>query len=67
MALGVSVVDVDRVIANVGGSDTVTGPLEYAAAAQTAIAEDLGYVLGDIGFFERRPLVAQVGQDWGAA
>ena len=67
MALGVSVVDVDRIIANVGGATTVTAPLEYSAEAQDAIAADLVYVLHDIGFFEERPLVAQVGQEWGAA
>ena len=66
MALGVSVIDVDRVIANVGGAGEVHGPLDYSDTAVTAICEELTYVIGDIGFFEERPLVAQVGQEWGA-
>lgn len=67
MALGASIVDVDRLIANVGGKDHVSGPLGYDDTANDVIAEDVVYVLGDIGFFQKRPLVAQVGQEYGAA
>lgn len=66
MVLGVSVVDVDRVIANVGAEGEVAGPLDYNARAVNAICSEIDYVLDDIGFFENRPLVAQVGQEGGA-
>jgi len=67
MALGVSIIDVDLLIANVGGRTLVTGPLTYGDAARDVITEDIAFVLGDIGFFQKRPLVAQVGQEYGSA
>ena len=63
MALGVSVVDVDRVIANESGKTNVLAPLEYSPEAQAAIADEMAFIFDDIGFFEKRPLVAQVGQE----
>ena len=65
MALGVSLVDVDRVVANLGGAGQVLAPLDYSDAVLTAICDEIAYVLHDIGFFENRPLVAQVGRGEG--
>jgi hypothetical protein len=62
MATGLSVIDVDRIIAELGGDDHVTGVLEYAAAARAAIAEEAAYVLEDYGFFDDRPVLDQIGQ-----
>lgn len=67
MALGVSVVDVDRVLANLGAAGEVVGPLAYSDRANRVIAEEIADIIADIGFFEDRPLVAQVGQETGAA
>ena len=59
---GISIVDVDRLVAELGGADHVLGRLRYSGEARWAIAEELVYVLEDIGFFEPRPLVAQIGR-----
>ena len=62
---GISIVDVDRLVAELGGADHVLGRLRYSWEARRAIAEELVYVLEDIGFFEPRPLVAQIGREVG--
>lgn len=59
---GISIVDVDRRIGELGAGRHVEGALRYSAEAQRALAEELARVLADIGFFEARPLVAQVGR-----
>lgn len=62
MELGVSVIDVDRVVANYGGAGQVDGPFGYSPAVASAICDEIASVLADIGFFEKRPLVEQVGR-----
>lgn len=62
MELGVSVIDVDRVVANYGGAGQVPEPFAYSEPLVRAICDEIAFVLGDIGFFENRPLVAQVGR-----
>ena len=62
MSTGLSVIDVDRIIAELGGDDHVTGVLEYAPGARAAIAAEVAYVLEDYGFFDDRPVLEQIGQ-----
>jgi hypothetical protein len=59
---GISVMDVDRRIAELGAGQNVLAPASYSPAASQAIAEEFYAMLKDIGFFEKRPLVAQVGK-----
>ncbi len=65
MTMGVSLVDVDRVVANLGQGGQVSAPLNYSASIITGICDEIVYVLNDIGFFESRPLVSQVGRGEG--
>ncbi len=60
-ARGVALIDADRIVAELGGADHVVAPLHYSPAASEALAEETVRVLDDIGFFEPRPLVAQIG------
>lgn len=60
-AHGISVIDVDRVVAELGAAAHVLGRASYSAEAIVAIQEEFVRVLGDIGFFESRPLLMQVG------
>lgn len=62
MAEGVSVVDVDRIVADLGGEGHVRGPLDYSPELRERIRVELARIMDDIGFFESRPLLAQVGQ-----
>jgi hypothetical protein len=59
---GISVMDVDRRIAELGAGEHVQAPVTYSPTASQAIAEEFYAMLKDIGFFEKRPLVAQVGR-----
>lgn len=58
---GVSIVDVDRLLAEFGSDGNVTGPATYGPAAQAVIASEVVRILADYGFFDDRPLMAQVG------
>jgi hypothetical protein len=58
---GVSVIDVDRVIAERGGDVSVVGPARYTSEGLKRIAEEIFRVLEDYGFFDERPLLEQVG------
>jgi hypothetical protein len=59
---GISIVDVDRLIAELGGARHVLRALVYSADAHRAMREEFVRVLEDIGFFEHRWLTMQVGQ-----
>jgi hypothetical protein len=61
MLEGVSLVDVDRLLAELGAAGHVTGLLDYDAEACGVLCDELMRVLADYGFFEERPLVAQLG------
>lgn len=63
---GISIVDVDRLLAEMGAAHHVIGPLEYSAAACEAICEEILRIMTDYGFFEARPLLAQVGSRKGS-
>lgn len=57
---GVSIVDVDRLIAEVGGEEHVEAPLDYSPVACRAIAEEWVRIAADYGFFDERPLLPQM-------
>ncbi len=59
---GISIVDVDRIIAHLGGENHVTFALSYSTEAHQAIAREFLRILEEIGFFENRPLVMQIGR-----
>lgn len=59
---GISIVDVDRIMAELGGSEHVLGYLDYSPHACEAIASEFVRVIADYGFFDNRPLLPQVGK-----
>jgi hypothetical protein len=63
---GISIIDVDRKIAELGGVRGVAAAFEYTAAGCRTIAEEIVRVMEDYGFFDDRPLLAQVGARAGA-
>lgn len=58
---GISIVDVDRLIAEMGAVDNVESAISYGPAACAVIAGEVVRILEDYGFFDERTLVAQVG------
>lgn len=60
-AEGISVIDVDRLTGELGADDHVRAPFRYSVEACQVICGEFLRVLEDIGFFENRPLVMQVG------
>ena len=59
---GISIIDVDRLIAELGGEKHVQKLFSYSTEACQAICREFVRVLEDIGFFENRLLVPQLGQ-----
>jgi len=59
---GISILDVDRLVAEIGGERHVSRALRYSREACEVICGEFVRILQDIGFFENRPLVMQVGQ-----
>jgi hypothetical protein len=59
---GISVVDVDRVVAELGGRDHVLGSFAYSTEVCESIRDEIAFVLDDYGFFDDRPLLAQRGR-----
>lgn len=62
---GISIIDVDRLIAELGGGRHVLQCLSYSNEAYHAICQEFQRILKDIGFFENRPLIPQIGQKEG--
>lgn len=60
---GISVLDVDRIIAEMGAADHVPAFLEYSEAACAAITKEMVRIMDDYAFFDDRPLLPQVGRD----
>ncbi len=63
---GISIIDVDRLIAEIGAADNVTAAMTYSDEASAVIAAEVVRVLQDYGFFDERTLVAQVGAKGGS-
>lgn len=59
---GISIVDVDRILAELGGASNVTEAFRYSPQACELIRDEFLRILQDIGFFERRPLLVQTGR-----
>jgi len=59
---GISVIDADRLLGELGTADYVNGPLDYSPSACEALCEETLRIIDDYGFFESRPALEQVGQ-----
>jgi hypothetical protein len=59
---GISIIDVERLISEMGGERHVVAPCRYSDEAYEAVGQEFLRVLADIGFFEPRPLIMQIGQ-----
>ena len=58
---GISIIDVDRKIAEVGGDSAVTAAARYTQAGCQGIVEEIVRIVEDYGFLDDRPLMEQVG------
>jgi hypothetical protein len=58
---GISVLDTDRIVAELGGGAHVRGFLDYDSVVHDRLVDTMVEILADYGFFEARPLVPQVG------
>lgn len=58
---GISVIDVDRIIAEAGGDETVFGRLDYNEQGCLLIRDEILRIIEDYGFLDDRPLMDQVG------
>lgn len=61
--LGISIVDVDRIAAERGAAVHAPRPYQYSPTALADVRDEVVRILDDYGFFEARPLVAQVGAE----
>ena len=59
---GISIIDVERIVGHLAGEKVVKGPLDYTDETYAAMGQEFVRVMEDIGFFENRPLVMQVGE-----
>lgn len=59
---GLSVLDVDRVLAEVGGAALVAAPLRYHDDAHELLAAAIVEILVDYGLLDDRPLMPQTGR-----
>ncbi|HJU81952.1 MAG TPA: hypothetical protein VJ796_09420 [Acidimicrobiia bacterium] len=59
---GVSIIDADRLLAEMGAERHVEAIGRYSAEASEVICDEVLRVLADYGFFEERPLVVQAGR-----
>jgi hypothetical protein len=58
---GISIIDVDRKIAEVGGDSAVTAAARYSQPGCEGIVEEIVRIVEDYGFLDDRPLMEQVG------
>jgi len=59
--LGLSIIDVDRIMAEAGCGRVVPAALSLSAEGCRLVRDETERVLADYGFLDERPLVAQVG------
>jgi hypothetical protein len=59
--LGISVIDVDRALAEIGAAGRLEAAMVYGPEAAGRITDETVAVLADYGFFDDRPLLEQVG------
>lgn len=60
--LGISIIDADRLLAELGAERNVEGIGRYSPDASEVLCNEVLRVLADYGFFEERPLVVQAGR-----
>lgn len=58
---GISILDTDRILAELGGQEHIPAFLSYSPTARQAIVDELVSVIADYGFFDDRPILEQVG------
>jgi hypothetical protein len=58
---GISIVDADRIISELGGEAHVHQLLQYSTRASDRLCDEFLRVVEDYGFFDNRPLLEQVG------
>ena len=59
---GISIIDADRLISELGARHHVVEALRYSVDGCRKLSEEFVRIVEDIGFFEKRPLVMQVGR-----
>ncbi len=59
---GLSIIDADRIMSEIGGQSNVEEVLVYSTQACDLLCEELVRVLDDYGFFDDRPLLTQAGR-----
>ncbi|MEM7330652.1 MAG: hypothetical protein AAF490_01080 [Chloroflexota bacterium] len=59
---GLTFIDVDRLLAEEGCADHVLAAMQYTTQAHESICREFMHIIADIGFFEERPLLVQMGQ-----
>ena len=59
---GISVIDADRIVAELGGDRVVDGLLSYRSEVANALCAEIGRILADYRFVESGPLVPQTGR-----
>lgn len=62
---GISIVDVDRILAERGAAGHVLEFQGYSSIARDAIRAELVRIMEDYGFFDERPLLPQIGRETG--
>ncbi len=60
-AEGITFIDVDRILAEIGCEHNVIKRFQYSQMAYEAIRDEFVRVITDVGFFEERPLLVQMG------
>ena len=60
--LGISVLDADRLLAEMGAAQHVVTIGRYSSQASDALCDEIKRILEDYGFFENRPLMVQSGK-----
>lgn len=62
MQEGISLIDVESLLAELGAAQHVTRGLDYSPEAYQVICQEFLRVITDVGFFENRPLLKQIGR-----
>ena len=58
---GISIIDADRILAEMGAEAHVRTLLSYSAEASLALRDEIVRVMEDYGFFDDRPVLEQIG------
>ena len=62
MQKGISIIDVESLLAELGAGQHVIAALNYSPEAYRTICQEFLRVIIDVGFFENRPLLKQIGR-----